>query len=416
MSFLNFNLSSLLSETSIALIFLIILSLLLYKNKDKLKIQKIVFPFLYMILYKAKWGIKSMDKIAKKYPKLVGFFGISGIYTGVIGMVLILGMLTVSFVKAFITPTGVSGVAIAQPFVKTSFGSPFFYIPFSYFIVAIFIIATVHEFAHGVVARLYNVKIKSSGFAFFSVLIPILPAAFVEPDNKQVKKLPVMKQMAIFAAGPMSNIVLAAILFLVMFGINTGLNDVTDTNVRILNYTVFEDNVTYPAEIAQIDLGGNLIMLDDTNISSLKDFTRFMKSTSAGQNITVVTNYTTYNVTLVAHPQGMDTGYLGLIATDVNEYKPEFKEKYAVIVPIMEWLFGLLIILFMFNLGVGLMNLAPLGGLDGGQMVLAFLRTKFDEKKSIAIWGRISLFTLFILLGNIFLPMIIKAITKLMTL
>lgn len=423
MSFLNFDLSFLFSETSIAILFLIILSFLLYYKRDKLKLQKILFiklknffgkknfelPFVYMILYKAKWGIKSMDKIAKKHPKIIGFLATSGIYVGFLGMILIFYFLAQTLFKMFISPTTTSGVAIAQPFYKTQIGSPFFYIPFSYFIIAIFIIATIHEFSHGVVARLYNVKIKSSGFAFFSLLLPIIPAAFVEPDNNQVKKIKIKQQMAIFAAGPLSNILLAVIVFLLMFGINTSLADVTDSSVMTVNYTKYMGNDSigvYPAEQVGVKLQDKLIMLDDTEINNIDDFVTFMDNTSSGQEIVLKTNSSSYNITLAASPQNSEKGYLGLSAVDVNEYTEEFKESYSSWIPAMEWFFGLLIILFMFNLGVGLMNLAPLGGLDGGQMVLALLKTKYKEKEALNIWGKISLITLILLLANIFVPMI----------
>jgi membrane-associated protease RseP (regulator of RpoE activity) len=411
MSFFHSLLSSLNLETIFALLFLLVLSIFLLRNKEKIKIQKIVFPFLYMILYKAKWGIKSMDNIAKKHPRFVKIFSSSSIYLGILGMILIFSMLSYNFVKIILTPTTMSGVAIAQPFVKTSFGSPFFYIPFSYFIIAIFIIATIHEFSHGVVARYFRVKIKSSGFAFFAILIPILPAAFVEPEDKEIKKLKAKQQMAIFAAGPMSNIFLAVIIFLLMSGINTSLNNVTDNSILILNYTTYsgdEINGMYPAQKANVSLGDKLVMLDNTSITSINDFVNFMDNTKSNQQILLTTNSSSYNLTLDSHPQNSENGYLGLIATNHNEYTEEFKEKYLSFIPLLEWFLGLIIILFLFNLGVGLMNLAPIGGLDGGQMILAFLKTKYSEKEAISIWSRISTLTLIILLGNILLPMIMR--------
>ena len=54
----------------------------------------------------------------------------------------------------------------------------------------------------------------TSGFAFLAVLLPIIPAAFVEPDEKQLNKSPIYQQLSVFAAGPFSNILLAIIIFL----------------------------------------------------------------------------------------------------------------------------------------------------------------------------------------------------------
>ena len=56
-------------------------------------------------------------------------------------------------------------VAPLFPGVKTP-GLPV--LSFFHWIIAIFILAGVHEFNHGLISRLYNIRVKSSGFAVFS--------------------------------------------------------------------------------------------------------------------------------------------------------------------------------------------------------------------------------------------------------
>src|SRR3989344_8635488 len=89
------------------------------------------------------------------------------------------------------------------------------YLGFWHWIITIFILALVHEFCHGILARLYNLKIKSSGLAILGVLLPIVPAAFVEPDEKKLFKKKKKEQLSVLAAGPFSNLVLAGIIFLI---------------------------------------------------------------------------------------------------------------------------------------------------------------------------------------------------------
>jgi hypothetical protein len=55
---------------------------------------------------------------------------------------------------------------------------------FTYWIVAIALVAIFHEGFHGIFARFYNIKIKSTGFGFLG---PFL-AFFVEQDDKQMQK------------------------------------------------------------------------------------------------------------------------------------------------------------------------------------------------------------------------------------
>ena len=56
-------------------------------NKKKVKIEKLLFPIFYIIMYRTKIGLNFMDRIAKKYPralKITSFVGIG------IGFVLVI--------------------------------------------------------------------------------------------------------------------------------------------------------------------------------------------------------------------------------------------------------------------------------------------------------------------------------------
>jgi len=348
-----------------------------------------------------------MDNFAKRWPRFTKYASYTGIFIGFAGMLLTVVFLVISLIGIFKGKTD-AGVAIVQPFVQTELGSPFFFVPITYFIITIFIIAIIHEFSHGIVARLFKVRIKSSGFAFFSIFIPIIPAAFVEPDEKQVAKLSPMKQLAIFAAGPFSNILLAIVILGVIFAINPLLAGITQQDVLIINYT--ESDITLPAELTGVGLGEAIIQVDNTIIESSKDFTKFMKTTKPNQEVTLQTNTSTYSLTLAEHPTNAKQGYMGVFVYPHTYYDPDFKEKYGFFIPIIQWVMGLLILLVMFNIGIGLINLAPLGPLDGGRMLLTLLRTIFKEKTAITLWSQISLVTLVILLGTMFLPSILKFI------
>lgn len=348
-----------------------------------------------------------MDVLAKRYPRLVLWFAYGGVYVGFLGMILTIGYLGYMLFSVFFMGSTDASVAVVQPFVETDFGSPFFYVPFTYFIVAIFIIATVHEAAHGVVARLFKVKVKSTGFAFFSVLVPIIPAAFVEPDDKQVKKISPMKQLGIYAAGPFSNLLLALLVFIVMLAVTPGINSVTSEHVVISDYV--SGDAAYPAELAGVGIGERIEAIDDTAMYSVQDFVRFMGGTAAGQQIVLHTNASSYEIALSESP-GSDTGYLGVMVRSFAEYDDAFKATYGWLIPAMEWILGLMILLFIFNIGVALINLAPIGPLDGGRMLLTVLLTRFPEKKALTIWGKVSLLTLLLLLANIFLPWILRAL------
>ena len=158
--------------------FVILLSIILYLGRKKIELQKILFPIIYFAIFRTKLGIKKMDSLSKRYPKFWGWFGTAGIIIGFLGMAVIAWLLIDNLIKIIISPAAVPGVSLVLPFkVKGTFFVPFFYL-----IISIFIIAVVHEFCHGVIARRYNMHIKSSGFAVLGIIFPIIPAAFVEPD------------------------------------------------------------------------------------------------------------------------------------------------------------------------------------------------------------------------------------------
>lgn len=78
-------------------------------------------------------------------------------------------------------------------------------------ILSLALLLVVHEFSHGVMARMAKVKIKQIGLILFGI-IPI--GAFVEPDEKAVAKLKPDTQTEIFIAGISANFLFSFIFFM----------------------------------------------------------------------------------------------------------------------------------------------------------------------------------------------------------
>src|SRR3989344_1308087 len=152
-----------------------------------------------------------------------------------------------NLIDLFINEAAVPGVVPVLPIKAEGV----FYVPFFYWIISLFIIATIHEFSHGVVARAHNIPVTSSGFAFLGILVPIIPAAFVEPDEKKMGKKKASQQLSVFAAGPFSNIILGFIsLGLFALLLSTTITPMVEqTGIEITGYYTIE-NVTSPAEDA----------------------------------------------------------------------------------------------------------------------------------------------------------------------
>ncbi len=390
-------------QTISALVFVLILCIFLYVKRKKVIIQKVAFPILYVILYKTKAGLKLMDKMAKKFPKAIRFLGYLGILVGFLGMVLIAYLLVKNLLNIFIDPQAAAGVALVLPFkMKGSF-----YVPFFYWIISIFIIAVVHEFSHGVVARAHNIKVKSSGLAFLAILVPVLPAAFVEPDEKKLPKRPARQQLSVFGAGPFSNIVLGIIALLIFLFvlIPLGTSIVDPIGLRI---TTVEQNESYPAYHYGITEGEVITGLNGIEILDLTDFQSALSEAKPGDRIAITTDRTSYSVVLGSNPENADMPYLGIFVSQETKIKDSFKEKYGSgLASVILWIIGLFYWLYLLNIGIGLFNLLPLGPLDGGRMLYTVLLTRFNKKKAMNIWKNVSVFFLLIVIINLFVAFVI---------
>lgn len=378
--------------------------LFLYANRKKIVIQKILFPFLYFAMYRTKLGLKLMDRMAKKHPKLLKYLAYVGIIVGFFGMVSISFFLIQNVYKIITATMAIAGVALVLPLkVKGSF-----YVPFFYWIISIFLLALVHEFSHGVIARLYKIKIKSSGLAFLNILVPVIPAAFVEPDEKELRKKPKMQQLSIFAAGPFSNIIFAfvvlAIMGLVMAPVS---NAVFDYNgVLVTGFT--PGNETFPAEAAGITENELIVRIDNMPISTVENFTEIMQTKTPGESVFITTNITNYNITLAENPDNKSRGYLGILLIQNQEIKENILQKYGKILPdIFIWFIGLFYWLYVLNLGIGLFNLVPLGPIDGGRMLQLLMHKLFKKKKGDKVWKAISFIFLSLIVINILFAFLI---------
>lgn len=193
-------------------LFCLIVGIFLYKKRANLKREGIMY------LYRTKVGIKFINYIGTKYKKTISVLSVLGVISGYIlmsSMVYFLYRLVYIYVfmpdvvKAIKIPPLMPLIPYLPEAFKISFLPPFY---FTYWIIAIAVIAVFHEFSHGIVARRYGIKIKTTGFGFLG---PFL-AAFVEPDEKKMQKKPKFQQIAVLSAGTFMNLILAGIFFLIL--------------------------------------------------------------------------------------------------------------------------------------------------------------------------------------------------------
>ena len=209
--------SVMLYDMILLVIFLIFIGIFLYKKRENLKKEGL------LLLYRASWGIRLINRIGKKFTKTLNILsyvviGLGYLLMGTIvylfGKIVWIYVLNPEIVRAIKIPPIMPLIPYLPQVFKLDFLPPFY---FTYWIVIIAIVAIVHECAHGIFAAHNNVKIKKTGFGFFPFFLPVFLAAFVELDEKQMQKKKIFPQMSVLAAGTFANILTAILSFGLMW-------------------------------------------------------------------------------------------------------------------------------------------------------------------------------------------------------
>ncbi len=379
--------------SAVALITILLIIVII--ERKKIKIQKLLFPLLYIVIYRSNAGIRLMDRIAKAFPKFLRVLTFLSVIVGFFGMVFISYALLSNTLQLFIKPEAAPGV---QPVLPINVKGVFF-VPFIYWIIAIFLIAVVHEFAHGITARLYGMRVKSSGFLFISLLIPIIPAAFVEPDEKKVVKRPAFQQYAMFASGAFSNLAFAGIILMVLI---YPVSPIAEKIFQIDGIKVVKLTENGPAELAGLKEGEIIKMVNDIKIKTVEDFTNFLSKAEPGDKITLATDKSAYTFLLHTSPENPKKPFVGISTTDNLVVSKGFTAKYGKLTAdAFLWIISLMNWLFMLNIGIGLFNLAPLSVLDGGRMFRLAMEKIFTKQNGDKIWHFVSLVFVLMIAVNI---------------
>lgn len=345
-------------------------------------------------LYRTKLGLKLMDKIAKTFPGLLRLLSGLSVGIGFVGMFFILYYLVIGTYTLIAVPKAIPAVAPVLPGIRIP-GLPV--LGFWHWIIAIFIVAVIHEFSHGIYARLYDVKIKSSGFAFFG---PIL-GAFVEPDEKQLGKKGIFKQLVVLSAGAFSNVLLAFVFLLLLNFVTGPVYGSFYEGGGILVNNVMADN---PAAAAGLVAPFIITEINNVKTANFVDFANATKDVKPGNVVFLETDNGNYEIIAGVNPQNESKGFIGISGFEVDmSIKNDAKNKYGTFIPEASlWINMLVFWVFIVSFGIGLFNLLPLGPLDGGRMF--YTATKYfvkNEDRAKKIFGSVTLFCVLLIFINL---------------
>ncbi len=189
-------------------VFLAFMVLVVYRDRKNFKRDFVI------LLRKTKRGRKFLVKTGTGHPTFWKWMGATGVVMGFLVSVWIMyQFISITVQNIIVKPMPSVGLLIPSPYPTATIGPGFYAVPFWYWIIAIGLLALVHEGFHGIMAAREKVRIKSLGWG----LLLVIPLAFVEPDEKQLARKKAWPQLRVFAAGSFANFILAAVSLGVMF-------------------------------------------------------------------------------------------------------------------------------------------------------------------------------------------------------
>lgn len=373
------------------LIFIAILALLIYKDRKNIEFRY------FLILRRTKFGIKMLDKIAKpkKFWKIFSTIGIlvafflmfEGFYSLIVyGKLLIEGI------------AKLPGLSFILPSVKpeVEIGKGYLLLPFWFWVAIVISVIIPHEGLHGIISRAENVKVKSAGI----LLLFILPGAFVEPDEKKLRRSKLLSKLRIFAAGSLANF----LVYLLIYAI---------TSYFVWPYFVpgpivlKEVNSTGPAAQAGLKAGMYITEINGKPVkltyaeflTGSKYLAEEMVGIKPGDEIVIKANSTEFKVKLESNPENASLPYLGIV------YSPVTRDNANLFLQLLTWM-------WMINYAVAIFNMLPLYPLDGG-MIIRAVAEKISKKNAEKITYFITFLTISILLFNFLAPFLLQSTPQL---
>ncbi|MDK2853481.1 MAG: hypothetical protein PWQ92_375 [Thermococcaceae archaeon] len=333
---------------------------------------------LFVAIWRTKRFVNFIDKVGTKYKKFWKGYSTVGIIIGFIGMAYVFYTLFNLAMQNIRTKAATPGVQLVIPGIT---------IPLWYGLIGLIVVMFVHELSHGFVARAENLPLKSVGLVLFFVI----PGAFVEPDEEELTKAPLLSRLRVYAAGSMANIVTALLAILLL---SYALNPI----IQPAGVEVSKLAPEGPAK-SYLQEGDIIVGINGQQIATVEEFFNIMNKTKAGETITIEVlrkgKKEVINIPLGSHPDNPEKGYLGVYPAQHITSKVGFS---GIVLPLAFSLYWIHVL----NLGIGLMNLFPLVPLDGGKMIDDVLKAVLPSKVARAITYLFVGIGLFLLAVNLF--------------
>ena len=370
-----------------------------------------------LILVHTPFGLKFFDRVAK-WPgaKLYAEFNtyLMPAITA-LAIFLIVGSLLVMFANSD-ARAGVRGVGIQANLLIPGINP---YLPITYGWAALVITIVIHEAGHGIVARVYNIRVDSTGLVLF-LGIPI--GAFVNIEREELGRATLKQKSAVLTAGPLNNMILAGASLLALFFLVSSLSPLPpDPNAPQFGVMVVNVSPGSLAESVGMTSGSIIQSVAGQQVRTLEDLGLLLRhADNLGRTVDITWigsdgQTVSRAVPLPAAPEP-NRGILGVGVTPLSPDPQAVLDRYEgafgtnplalLLPPTMQQgavpysdlmapkytssIFGssdyfapvanILFWIWFINFNVGIFNALPIGPLDGGQLYGAMIENKAKSK------------------------------------
>ena len=331
------------------------------------------------VMYKSKALNTSIDKLAKKKPVLWTTLSNIGVAFSV-GLMAFSIYFLINNLLRFSQVGEIGYVAPVIPGLTLSM----VWLPF--FLIAIIVIVLPHELAHGIMARVENIPVLSTGILAVAVFF----GAFVEPDEKEFEKASLTSRLRMLSAGSATNIVTALLALILLSGLFA-------PPAGVLIQEIVPNGPLEKAGMVRWDV---IQAINGTPTTMYPDFTIYMRSVKAGQNLTVTILHNSrvqqIPITTAQAPDNETRAILGF-SPSLTDYLPNKLglDQYAGVN-----LYWTTFWIYAFSFSVAVFNMLPLYPFDG-ERVLYYPLERFVKKRKRELRISLSAFTLALFALNI---------------
>ena len=353
-----------------------------------LKLEKYGFELkTYSLVYKNKSVNDVLIKVLGRTKRSIKIFADVSVIAGFIMMGFAFYFLLNNISNYFVEQSNFSELTVLIPGVTLT-SAP----AITYFLLSIPIVLVMHEGAHGIVAALEKIKIKTGGFAVFIALF----AGFVEPDEEEFDKAKKISKLRVIGAGATSNVLFAIVLGTIMltnpiFGMvldsiplfgETILNIFYELSKGVLILSIIENSGAEQAGLLANDI---ITTINDVSIHGPVDFPILNPGETASVSVIRDGQELEFGLEVMVDPNNPERGLIGIMRDNSIPYKP--------VMNFIDWtnvdfnISMFLLWLWMISFFIGIINMLPLPILDGGKFIHTIIDKKISDKSvNIVMW------------------------------